>query len=247
MPWRCDRPELIALLLAWTVLWLAALKRQRAEPPLYVLLAMGASLAATVLGPVIFGIYDNEAANRYLTPLYVIPALTLLPLLREQLAASPGRDGRAILAVAANAALAYGLWSVLAGQHGQLPSSYSQDVACLDQLADRYGVQYGYGDYWNAKRLSLLSRHRVRVNQLNADLSSYWWITDILWYYEGDSRRRQPHDNRFIITDRLDRNKILQMFAAPAAVLNCGGSEYFYYGRETDQAFRNYLPENLRN
>jgi hypothetical protein len=111
-------------------------------------------------------------------------------------------------------------------------------ISCLDSYSERYSLKRGLSDYWNAKRITLLSRKGLILNQVDRELKPYHWISNIEWFISDDL---EPVT--FIITDRLDTALILSRFGAPAASFQCAGTTTFVYNRPGDRVFREFWNE----
>lgn len=117
--------------------------------------------------------------------------------------------------------------------------SQSKSIAlakCLGDLQHTTG-RYGLSDYWVAKSVTFLTDGNVHVNQLAPHLAVSHWVSNYEWYYT-------PHSDGgygFIVTDRLDRSKILAVFGSPASIQYCEQTEIFIYDRSTDSMFRDYF------
>lgn len=46
------------------------------------------------------------------------------------------------------------------------------------------GIEYGYAQYWNANRLTIVSEGRITMGNVYdmGDLTMYWWLTNSKWY-----------------------------------------------------------------
>jgi len=61
--------------------------------------------------------------------------------------------------------------------NGLRTRQYPADIACIDQALEGTGVHNGIAEYWDAKHVQNLSRHRLRIAQFFETLEEMRWIT----------------------------------------------------------------------
>ncbi|MEW6265815.1 MAG: hypothetical protein AB1641_22305 [Thermodesulfobacteriota bacterium] len=204
------------------------------------------SFAATMSAPVSRGIWLDINQVRYLLPGFFMPlfliVLTIVPYHR--------RLPRALKFILVGLVVGLGLRIAAPTATGldleQLTLPYPDRIKCLDDLARRHNLKFGFSDYWNAKYVSFFSRAGLRVNQLNPDLGPFLWINNLAWYYGRKRGGRCDYpDYGFIITNGLSREVILKEFGPPTLVEYCGENEIFVYDRSNDFAIKNLHRDHL--
>ncbi|HLF72022.1 MAG TPA: hypothetical protein VI759_07715, partial [Dehalococcoidia bacterium] len=126
------------------------------------------------------------------------------------------------------AALAFTVAEVIDNGFDLRGGYYPADVACLDSVLGARQLQYGYSDYWNAKRTTELSQRGLRVVSVHQQLGNYNWINSRAWF-------RPAYD--FAIIDenaregyRLRVDLIKETNGEPAFVEHCGSLTILGYG-----------------
>jgi hypothetical protein len=199
----------------------------------FVALVVGLSAACTFLASVVVA---GLSVTRYHQPLHALP-IFLLPLLAAGVSSAATRR---MGWIGLMALLAAGAPGALAGVRGfavrDLALPYPERVRCLDDLAIRYGLQYGFADYWNAKYITLSSRAGLRLNQLKEDLTINIWWSNAEWYWrtpDGSSP-----DYRFVLTEGLSVSAIEARLGPPVARVDCGGTRALVFDPKRNPAFR---------
>jgi hypothetical protein len=207
-----------------------------------------AATGANLLLLVIAGHADPGSVTRYMMVTFVVPVFFGWPLLLQAIGSTgdgtiPPRRGRALCAVCV---------VVVAGQvpllaHGHVLSRYATyyppQVACLDEELARRGLTHGFADYWQAKRVTCLSRHGVRLVQVTKRMEPFFWVSNWAWY------RAEP---QFIVIDpaqgdavthRFEEEAIRAQFGEPQDVFDCPPLRILVYNRPTDVAFKGLFAE----
>ncbi|TCR03923.1 hypothetical protein [Neorhizobium sp. JUb45] len=88
----------------------------------------------------------------------------------------------------------------------------------------------GFGDYWNSKRTLFLTKRKTHIIQLNGDIRPMRFNYNSLWFlrHANDETQLQP---TFIITTRLESDKLEAQFGLPSSRKNCGGEEVWVYDK----------------
>ena len=89
--------------------------------------------------------------------------------------------------------------NIFSRNYANLVSYYPPEIKCLDDLESQLPSLNGISDYWQAKRISFLSR-KVNLNQATPNLFVHYWINNRKWYQE----KRYG----FVIENGLDRPSI---------------------------------------
>ena len=185
----------------------------------------------------------DEGTIRYLQPAYVLPIFVVAALVRWPIVGPRLRSvvvsgllGIALIAagkiVSATPAIASTLIS--------LP--YPDYASCFDELVEHEHLHAGYGDYWAARQLRLLSHHPVPINVLlGSDFSLRAWENNPAWYLPepGDPDPYLRYD--FLVHGRFKMEHIVERFGVPARTERCGEFEISIYDRQTDLTFRQIL------
>jgi len=255
--WR--RNELIRFIfIGWLTLTLAALgyglrqwfksRRAGARPAEAVggLLLVGwlglFSVGGTLAAPVAAKVWMNVTSLRYLQPAWVVPLFFGFGLL----AAGRGRYLewlRLAVFIAALGAAAFRIAPDLPELGRSLRLPYPDEIAWLDEVARKYHLHNGYGDYWYARRLTVLSRTGLRVNQILPDASGlYRCINNSAWY-TGLKRRGPVQYPRydFFVVNNLLADRLRLQFGPPTAQLSSNGLALWVYNRERHVAARQWL------
>lgn len=212
--------------------------------------------AILVLLLIPFNVFISQIANRSLYPVnsdYIPPPRYLifvyaspflfLPVILEKMFLSKFSNISRIAAIAL--ILAFSIAPLLYKPVYSLKEIFSnrpQLARCLDDHYELLNSQYGLGDYWTSKSVTLFSKKGIRVNPLSYNLTVYYWYNNLNWYF---GKTKFP-DYGFIMTNGLHREEILKRFGDPSLILDCG-HEVFVYNRKTDESVRNFFNEkNLR-
>lgn len=108
-------------------------------------------------------------------------------------------------------------------------------VRSVDDLAQREGLHYGLGGYWQARLVTLLSKHGVRAYAVNGDLEPFLWVSNREWYSQEyrDRKKRPPVD--FVILDdplwKISRERVIRLLGEPAEEARCDGARVLIYRR----------------
>jgi len=170
-------------------------------------------------------LYLDEGSLRYMIPVFTNPVI-LLPAMVLAMAGSAGYslDNKITSPVIITCLLVVPISSPLKASLQK--SYYPELIECVDKLAQQTGLKRGFGEYWHARQLSMLSQVGVNVLAVNFDLSPYLWITNKSWY-------RDPYDFAILSSDparRLDMNKIELINGPPKSTHTCHDSTLLYYG-----------------
>ncbi|MCK5028882.1 MAG: hypothetical protein KAR57_04555 [Bacteroidales bacterium] len=107
---------------------------------------------------------------------------------------------------------------------------YPENVKCIDELSQENNLRYGVAEYWDAKQITMFSKQNVRVYTVLDNLGAWYHVTNQNWFYkDGKGKYANPKFN-FVITDRLNKNKISNQLGIPTDTLKCAdGTEIFIY------------------
>lgn len=106
---------------------------------------------------------------------------------------------------------------------------YPEEISCLDKALKFEKVNNGIAQYWDAKRIQMLSNENLNIAQYLSDLSEMPWITSEKFFRERYdfaiiSRVAEPQYK--ISTDYLVR-----INGAPRKIYNCGNKDLYIYDK----------------
>ncbi|MCB1173444.1 MAG: hypothetical protein KDK39_07765 [Leptospiraceae bacterium] len=115
---------------------------------------------------------------------------------------------------------------------------YLDPVArCLDDNKERWQIQDGLSDYWNAKSVTLFSKQGIRAHQITGDVNPYLWVNNFWWYYGSSSKPRYT----FILPRRLEEQALREKFGPPHAIADCAGQAVWLYPDTPDSRLAGFL------
>jgi hypothetical protein len=200
------------------------------------------SVLGTIAAPIAINRWVGRFSMHYAQLLYIWPLFSL-----SIMAASYKGKYVPWLKLALFVILFFGLFMILPGTKkldlARLKLPYPKSIECLDKLAEIYNLHYGYGRYWHARYITILSRRGVRVNQVWLEnLTPREWFNNRAWFCAAPKHAggRYPKYD-FIMVTPSTRATIEEKFGKPAHKEYCYGIEANVYNRESDIAFRNFL------
>lgn len=137
-------------------------------------------LASVGVTAFIIGITSAEAAHYYFFMAWPAAAVLVAVMVDHMSEGQPVFAGLILAAVA--------LFAIL-----NLKYTYSDAVTTQDNLKEyqevadyltEEGIDYGYAEFWDAGRISLLTDGKVTMGHSYsmAELAGYWWLTSRKWY-----------------------------------------------------------------
>ncbi len=171
------------------------------------------SMCVTLIGVAWSGMVQDQWAIRYLQPAYVIPGIAL------PFALALARHARLRIA---------GITLVMAfvirtQARPRSPEAREEvalrppTVACIDAIAARTDVRFGYASYWHARKTTELSLAHVRLLALTADAQIYTWISNPRWAV--DLPGQSTHF--VVLTEGLNDGAVRARFGEPREVVTC--------------------------
>jgi hypothetical protein len=186
------------------------------------LLGFFASTAVGIFCCVFFGMafsggYWNDWSGRYLQALIVVPYL-VLPV--AWLVAQRWALRGALVAMFAAVLYKKGAPETSEKMTPLLADSavYPAANACIDDIARRYGVRFGYGDYWYARRTTELSRAGLRVLPVSHAITANTWIANKATFAAAASA-----PSFLVVMPSLDEGVVRGRFGPPSKVESCQG------------------------
>jgi hypothetical protein len=108
---------------------------------------------------------------------------------------------------------------------------YPEEIQCMDAAFEKYGLDNGVAQYWDARRIAVLAKTQVNIAQVNYRLEHYFWNT-------SKSTFRDSYD--FAIIDpaasplyRLDEALIKAINGQPRDTVLCGQKEILVYPKNS--------------
>jgi hypothetical protein len=177
--------------------------------------AFVATIASVFFANAFSGAYWNEYSARYMHALHLMPYL-VVPI--AWLLARGPVVRVMIPAVIAAVPLVNGWPKVVDSMKPLLADSalYPASIGCVDAIARRYGVRFGYADYWYARRIADLSRTALHLVAMTPSFEVGDGLCNRRWY------GKVADASKFlVITNRLDAATVTARFGAPAHVESC--------------------------
>lgn len=196
------------------------------EPLFFLFLSVVFSLLLTVAAIVISGRWASFAEIRYLQTGLLFPFVATIWLMQaDEKKISTGIEYGLLTLVVGLSLVVHGQNLVrLDLQQWKLP--YPDYVRHVDYYAAKYQLKYGLSDYWNAKYISAFSRRGLRVNQVTEDIQPQPWINNGNWYRTVYG---EPVHYDFVITERLNEERMIERWGDPQERINCQGRILFIY------------------
>ncbi len=89
-------------------------------------------------------------------------------------------------------------------------SYYPEYIKDIDELCIKYNMKFGLADFWEARRITMLSKQGVRVYQTYKDLCPYFHTVNKNWYYRTNDKQQSPPVFQFVLPDRLIDSLVYQ-------------------------------------
>lgn len=200
------------------------------------------SVLGTLTAPAVINRWAPWYVMTYIHPVSALPLFTLAIIVP-----AAGERSRHLLKIFTVGVVAFAVSQFVQATGGfqlsTLRLPYPRNVQLVDEVADEFGLRYGYGDYWLAKYMDNTSRAGVRVNQVKRDWSIDYWINNLSWYYgkSGDVDGRDYPCYSFILFKPALAPEVEAKFGEPAHKEYGHSIEIYIYDREDDVAFRNFL------
>lgn len=184
-----------------------------------------ASLATTLLLPVLAVYWQNPQHGRYLLPCLVLPLWWLLTLLPTAKLRTPLAAGIAIASL-----LGIALWRAPQIDFSKWAWPYPEQVAELDKTFSQEGHVRGLADFWNANYLNAVS-HKLCLNQIRADGRVQFWGNNAFQHFTMETPGATLHRSfySFIITNGLDPAALRAKFGEPSRTVTVGSYEVWLY------------------
>jgi hypothetical protein len=105
---------------------------------------------------------------------------------------------------------------------------YPEQIACIDRALAQSGARRGIAQYWDAKNVQALSRHRPIMAQYMGDLAPMEWITSQRFF-------NAAYDfaiiaEREVPPLRLPRAQLIAANGEPARTVTCGDRSVLLFG-----------------
>ncbi len=188
------------------------------------------------LFPLAFSTYRlvDEAESRYLLPFFFAPILLapvlldkLYPNLRSWLTDKKWISG---VILAAGCGILVKNAIMPAFKAGPLYTDYYPESArCLDKASYAWNTRRGIALYWQARKMTFLSKDDLNIVQVTPDLRPYLWIANKRWF-EGDFD--------FAVIGNADPEGVAlvqnleKRMGLPVATRICKNLTIYYYGKD---------------
>ncbi|TQX86913.1 MULTISPECIES: hypothetical protein [unclassified Rhizobium] len=104
----------------------------------------------------------------------------------------------------------------------------------LRECRERFGLQAGYAQYWQARKISVMTEWEFQINQFEPDFPvPFFWGNNLSWFYYRLASGQQLVSN-FIIDDALPKSEIFRMYGVPSVQADCGGLHVLVYNDATE-------------
>jgi hypothetical protein len=97
----------------------------------------------------------------------------------------------------------------------QLTEPYPITAQSLDKIASTYQLKSGIANYWHTRSMELLSKSKLRINQIKEEDLSFWRIANNKNYFFTNPDTKQKPEYNFMIVNSLSKEKIEQAIAPP--------------------------------
>ena len=108
---------------------------------------------------------------------------------------------------------------------------YPEEIKCMDAAFEKYGLDNGVAQYWDARRTAILAKTQVNIAQVNYNLVNYLWNT---------SKRTFRNSYDFAIIDvtappfyRLNEALIKAINGEPRDTVLCGQKKILVYPKDS--------------
>ncbi len=104
---------------------------------------------------------------------------------------------------------------------------YPPDIACIDEAISKHALRNGIAEYWDAKRVSVISKNTINIAQVFEDLSPHKWITT-------NAAFKDAYDFALINQNRQapaqpNERRIIEINGKPKASVQCGSIKVLIY------------------
>jgi hypothetical protein len=182
------------------------------------MVSMGGTVAAVLL------VKNLGVSPRYLIPMFIWPVIIIVLVLRHSIG-----EKFFWLEACSSALIALSLITTsLRVPQPATPGYYPEQIACIDNALAGKSLHNGVAQYWDAKRIQMLSRQPITLAQYYSDLTPMKWITSEKYY-------RDTYDFAIIAEDggapfKLPVDLLTAINNAPAEKISCGNRTVLVYG-----------------
>ncbi|WP_334190313.1 hypothetical protein [Noviherbaspirillum sp.] len=166
-------------------------------------------------------------SDRYLLPVFFLPIilgpLILYLFLRTSAAKNMAAVAAAIGAIVFLAQLVNFTFKDFSGIR---QAYYPAEVECIDAALAKHGLKHGVANYWDAKKVRVLSKTKPTVAQMSVDLTPFEWITSKDFYRPSYEFALVTFDQR---SGGVDEKRLLEINGQPEDFAQCGATKVFMY------------------
>lgn len=202
--------------------------------------SMGAIVAGGSNGLAVFK--DYQWSMHYMHPAFLVPLFGLpLAVSWTNLFNLPQVRRTVSFAGAAIAFLVPVVFLVRSSMPAQSIHLYTPPlVSFIDQLAQRDGLRYGLGGYWQARLVTLLSGRGVRAYAVDGSLHPLLWVSNREWYAELFTSKNPARRVDFVILDdpawKISREEAVRVFGDPVREETFNNTRVLIYASRTAAA-----------
>jgi hypothetical protein len=179
---------------------------------------------------------DYVWSMHYLHPVFLLPVFGLAMLLSWIVAlAFRGRMRR-------NIALLFALLTILTPTY-EIATTRSPRIAVssyrpplvlfMDKLAATQRLEYGYGGYWQARLITLLSTRGLRAYAVDGALNPLLWVNNREWYTETlEDRAKRPRIDFVVLDDplwKISREAAVRVLGEPVREVHVENTRILLY------------------
>ena len=166
---------------------------------------------------------DYVWSMHYLHPVFLLPLfgfpMLLSWIVTATVSARVCRNLALLVAIFVTAVTTYKIATGVTAAVGL--SSYRPPlVLFMDKLASTQPLEYGYGGYWQARLITLLSKRGLRAYAVDGMLNPLLWVSNREWYAETlEDHARRPRVDFVVLDDplwKISREAAVRVFGEPA-------------------------------
>lgn len=185
-------------------------------------------LSIAFTAPLILGLYFDPLHFRYSFIIYFIGLPILILWQSDKISKISSKYFVSISLILVLYPILFTARSIAVVDREEHVNLYPVETRCLDDLSRKYDLRYGAADYWNATFNEMFSKEELIINQFHPDLEAQLWNNTKSSYQFGfESVDFSKYD--FLMTDKLDKSRIAEVFNTPIIIEYCGSEEVYIF------------------
>jgi hypothetical protein len=179
---------------------------------------------------------DYVWSMHYLHPVFLLPIFGMAMLLSWIVAgAFSGRIRRPIALLFALLTILIPAYEITVSASPRMAlSSYRPPlVLFMDKLASTERLEYGYGGYWQARLITLLSTRGLRAYAVDGALNPLLWVSNREWYTETlEDRAKRPRIDFVVLDDplwKISREAAVRVLGEPVREVRVENTRILLY------------------